>query len=412
MRIACGALSVDGLTPLPLRSNLLVRLDSLGAAAPRRPSARSLGMPRQANAIDFWRGFALVTIFINHVPGIYWSRFTHSTYSFSDSADLFVFLAGFSLRLLVGTGRRQQSTWYLTLRLGGRAIELYAAQILITMIALAMLAAAATVLDNPLLLEWHNAAAVFFDPVLTHIGLAALTHQLGYFDILPLYVVLMAMAPLFAIIDRYAPNMVLPVSLAIYFAALIIPLPMPTWPTDNQWFFNPLAWQLVFVLGFVLAREDGVGGFVRRNILPIRLIAVPIVVFSVIAWVNYWIPDPTAMPQPRLLFIISKTYVTPMRLIQFLAVVAVFSIAFPYIKRMAPPLVEFLSMLGRNSLIVFCVGSLLSLAGQIVRLVYRGDIIGDTIVVIVGVSIMALAAWLPEWRDQVRAKSRPPQPAS
>jgi hypothetical protein len=305
-----------------------------------------------------------------------------------------------------------QSTWYLTLRLGGRAIELYAAQILITMIALAMLAAAATVLDNPLLLEWHNAAAVFFDPVLTHIGLAALTHQLGYFDILPLYVVLMAMAPLFAIIDRYAPNMVLPVSLAIYFAALIIPLPMPTWPTDNQWFFNPLAWQLVFVLGFVLAREDGVGGFVRRNILPIRLIAVPIVVFSVIAWVNYWIPDPTAMPQPRLLFIISKTYVTPMRLIQFLAVVAVFSIAFPYIKRMAPPLVEFLSMLGRNSLIVFCVGSLLSLAGQIVRLVYRGDIIGDTIVVIVGVSIMALAAWLPEWRDQVRAKSRPPQPAS
>ena len=69
---------------------------------------------------------------------------------------------------------------------------------MITMIAIAMLAASATLLDNPLLLEWHNAAAVFYDPILTHIGLATLTHHLGYFDILPLYVVLMAMAPVFA----------------------------------------------------------------------------------------------------------------------------------------------------------------------------------------------------------------------
>ena len=205
------------------------------------------------------------------------------------------------------------------LRLGGRAVELYAAQILITMIAIAMLAASATLLDNPLLLEWHNAAAVFYDPILTHIGLASLTHHLGYFDILPLYVVLMAMAPIFAIVDRYAPNWLLPLSLAIYLVALIVPLPMPTWPVEGQWFFNPLAWQLVFVLGFVLAREDGVGGFVRRHIVLLRWLSLPIVAVSAyIVWQRMW-PDPTLMPQPRLLFIVDKTYVTPMRLIQFLA---------------------------------------------------------------------------------------------
>src|SRR6185295_7325419 len=159
-------------------------------------------MPRQANAIDFWRGIALITIFMNHVPGMYYARFTHANYSLSDSADLFVFLAGWSLRLLVGSPGRLKSTWYLVLRLLGRALELYAAQILITMIAIAMLAASATLLDNPLLLEWHNAAAVFYDPIPTHIGLALITHQLGYFDILPLYVVLMVMAPGIAVIDR------------------------------------------------------------------------------------------------------------------------------------------------------------------------------------------------------------------
>jgi hypothetical protein len=373
-------------------------------------------MPREANAIDFWRGVALITIFINHVPGIYYARFTHANYSLSDSADLFVFLAGWSLRYVVGSpqSKTPRATGYLVLRLGGRAVELYAAQILITMIAIAMLAASATILDNPLLLEWHNAAAVFYDPILTHIGLAALTHQLGYFDILPLYVVLMAMAPIFAIVDRYATHWLLPLSIALYLVTLIVPIPMPTWPVEGQWFFNPLAWQLVFVLGFVLAREDGAGGFVRRHIVPIRWLSIPIVAASAyIVWFRVW-PDPTLMPQPRLLFIADKTYVTPMRLIQFLALIALFSATYPYIKRWASALVEFGSLLGRNSLIVFCVGSLLSLAGQITRFVYRGDIVVDTVVVILGVAIMALAAWLPEWREQVRAKGseRRPSPAS
>lgn len=57
---------------------------------------------REANAIDFWRGFALVTIFINHIPGNYYSRFTHGNISDSDSADLFVFLAGWSMRYATG----------------------------------------------------------------------------------------------------------------------------------------------------------------------------------------------------------------------------------------------------------------------------------------------------------------------
>ena len=60
-------------------------------------------MPREANAVDFWRGIALITIFINHVPGMYYARFTHANYSLSDSADLFVFLAGWSLRYMVGS---------------------------------------------------------------------------------------------------------------------------------------------------------------------------------------------------------------------------------------------------------------------------------------------------------------------
>jgi hypothetical protein len=369
-------------------------------------------MPRQANAIDFWRGFALVSIFINHVPGIYYSKFTHANISISDSADLFVFLAGWSLRYVVGSERRKVSTYHLVLRLGARAFTIYAAQILITMLAVAMLAAAAIILNNPLILEWHNAAAVFHDPVTTHIGLALITHQLGYFDILPLYVALMLMAPAFAVIDRYAPNWLLPLSVALYCAVLTFRLNPPSWPVAGGWFFNPLAWQLLFVLGFVLARDAGVGAFVRRNIVWFRLAAIPILLGGLLITYGYWWPDPTTLPQPRLFFLVSKTYISPIRLLQFLALVAVFSMLYPYIRMLWAGLTDFLSLLGRNSLQVFCVSSLLSLAGQITRFVYRGYISVDTVVVIVGILIMALTAWLTEWRDRVREKASSPVPAS
>ena len=93
-------------------------------------------MPRQANAVDFWRGFALVSIFINHIPGIFYERLTHRNLSISDSAELFVFLAGWSLGLLVGSRREPltaRRAWWR--RLGGRALTIYAAQILISSLA-------------------------------------------------------------------------------------------------------------------------------------------------------------------------------------------------------------------------------------------------------------------------------------
>lgn len=373
-------------------------------------------MPREPNAVDFWRGFALITIFINHIPGLYYARFTHGNISLSDSADLFVFLAGWSVRLLSGVGDRKMPTRDLVLRLTGRALELYAAQVLITMIAIAMLAASALEFANPLLLEWHNAAAVFHDPVPTHIGLAALTHQLGYFDILPLYVVLMLTVPLFAVLDRTAPNLVLPVSLALYVVTLIFRLTLPTWPVPGTWFFNPLAWQLVFVLGFVMAKGDaGPGAFVRRHIVWIRLAALPFVVLgALVVWFGWW-PDPTKVPEPKLFFIADKTFVTPIRLIQFLCVVAVFSLAYPYIRWLGAfmwtrwlmaPLIGLFAMLGRNSLYVFCIGSLLSLAGQVIRYIFRGTVGIDTAVVISGILIMAVTAWLAELRERGR-KERP-----
>ncbi|TDR85441.1 OpgC family protein [Enterovirga rhinocerotis] len=357
---------------------------------------------RSANEIDFWRGLALVSIFINHIPGFAFEGTTHRNYGLSDSAELFVFLAGWALRHVASNANEPLGLPRLVLRLGARAVTIYAAQILITMLAIGLIAAAAIWFENPLILEWHHAAAVFQDPVPTHVGLVLLTHQLGFFNILPLYVVLMAGAPLMAIVHRLMPGALLPLSVLIYLITLTFRINLPTWPTEGMWFFNPFAWQLIFVLGFEMAGRDRLGGVVRTNLRWLKPLSVAILVFGVWAALTGFQPDPTRVPEPKLLFIDDKSYQSPLRLLHFLALAAAFAGSFRWILRFAGPVARYMSMLGRNSLNVFCVGSLLSLFGQLVRVAAEGSFWADACVLGGGLAILGFVAWLSELRERLR----------
>jgi hypothetical protein len=360
---------------------------------------------RAPNEVDFWRGFALVTIFVNHVPGLYFERFTFRNVSLSDSAELFVLLAGWAMRKLVDAPAGALPAKWLVLRLETRAFQIYVAQLVVTEFAIALLAAAALYLDAPFLLDWHNASAIFNDPIEAHLGLVLLTHQLGYFNILPLYVVLIFIAPVVALLHRSATALLLAVSLSVYAAALVLGINLPTWPIEGTWFFNPLSWQLIYVLGFLFAGEDGLGGFVRRHRLALRRIAVPVVVLGAAVGMTNFSPDPVFVPEPKLLFTFSKTFLSPARLIHCLALVMVFAGTFATIARWLPPFAFYLCLLGRNSLIVFCDLSLLSLCGQIFRYVYGGSIATDALIVILGLVLLGFAAWAAEWRDRMRMES-------
>ena len=279
---------------------------------------------RAPNEIDFWRGFALLTIFVNHIPGIYFERLTFRNVSLSDSAELFVFLAGWALRKLCDGRGGGFSAGALVFRLQRRAFHVYLAQIFITELAIALLATASVLFDAPFLLDWHNASAIFNDPARAHLGLVALTHQLGYFNILPLYVVLMFIAPFVALGQRFAPHALLPASFGIYAFALIFGVNFQTWPVEGTWFFNPLSWQFIYCLGFVLAGSDGLGAFARRHHELLRRAAIPIVLAGAAAALMNFSPSPAAVPQPKLVFMFDKTFLSPARLIHSLALTALF----------------------------------------------------------------------------------------
>ena len=368
----------------------------------RRPLGIQPDM-RGPNEIDFWRGFALLTIFIDHVPGLFYENYTMRHFGVSDAAELFVFLAGWSMRLLMDNRKKRMSLPSAIMRLETRALTIFFAQLIITQMALALTAAGSIILDNPAFLEWNNAAAAFEAPLETQVGIVLLSHQMGFFDILPLYVVIIAGAPLCVISDRIWKWLPLALSVALYAVVLWTGINLPTWPVEGRWYFNPFAWQLVFVTGYMLADAKGPATALRRHKSSLRWLGLAGVAAGVALGLADYAPDPLLVPEPKLFFMFDKTFATPARIFHLLALVAVFNGLFDHIQRWVNPLARFLSMLGRNSLYVFCMGSLFALASQFGRFVLGGSIAVDSLVLLMGIIIMGITAWVVEWRVRSRA---------
>jgi hypothetical protein len=364
---------------------------------------------RLPNAIDFWRGFALINIFLSHIPGNAFERLTHRHYSLSD-AELFVFLAGWSMRLANGKSARPR-TLILVKHSIARVARLYKAQLGITIAALAILLVAAAALNDQTILQWGNAGAVVDDPQRAVLGLALLTHQLQYFDIMPLYIVLSAAVPLFVLLNRRSPWLLLACSATIWAAASTYRIDLPTWPIEGHWFFNPLAWQLPFVLGFVLAGDEPIRSIALAWAPRLFWPSLAIALAGGYAVAFRHAPDAVKVDFGFASMMFSKTYVGPARFVHFIAMLIACLGVYPLVSRYAQLLARVSSLLGRNALPVFVAASLLSLVGRILKHVVAKGIEADLAMVVLGISVIVLTAWVHECR-QIRHKHVEAAPSS
>jgi hypothetical protein len=354
---------------------------------------------RAPNPIDFWRGVALVMIFVNHIPGMDYSVLTLRNYAISDAAELFVFLAGCSLAYVANGQRAAKPLGQVLTRLFLRTFEIWQAQIVVTCVALALLGASAIALQDPLLLEWHNAGPAFTDTVRASIGMVLLTYQIGYFNILPLYVALLLLAMVFIVIARFSLVLALAASIALYAATLAFELELPSWPVGGAWFFNPLSWQILIVLGYLaMAARHRIPQWPslieRAWPFAVALVAAG----TLIVWIDYR-PDPMLVPEPRYFYLFDKAYLSPIRIVSMVAVAIAFYPAFPVLSRTLGSVVRYCSALGRNSLAVFCMASLLALGGQIVRYATEPTFLLDTAIVLTGLITLRVTAWLSEFQS-------------
>ena len=121
----------------------------------------------------------------------------------------------------------------------------------LTALAIAVFGLAYAICGAPNLLEEHGRTFLFHQPLQGALGVLMLTQQIGYFNILPMYVVLLLASPAILALTRVSPYLALGASLVLYVTVREFGWALPNWPESGTWFFNPLAWQLVFTLGIL-----------------------------------------------------------------------------------------------------------------------------------------------------------------
>jgi len=357
-------------------------------ASPPQPQARD-------HRVDFLRGLALAAIFVNHVPGNLYSYVTHTNFGFSDAAEVFVMLAGLASAYAYFARFERGERWEASLKAWRRAGVLYVSHVFTTVVGIAIFCAAAIYFAKPGYLDdsidYVNLKHVFEDPVRSFTGIVVMGHQLGYFNILPMYMGLLLMLPLMMWLAAKSLKLLLACSLIVWFLSGWFVIDLPNYPKEGGWFFNPIAWQLLFVIGFILGQWQREG---RRFPYSPALFWISAAYLAIaIFWVKFdWWRFQPQLPFPRTVWDFDKTYVSFPRLFHVLALgyVVMMSPLGDWMRRISPA--NPLTAMGRHSLPVFCAGTLLSIMGTIARHEWGGGFIQDTVIVAVGLAVQMLLA--------------------
>jgi len=312
--------------------------------------------------IDFWRGIALIAILVDHIPGNLLEFLTPRNFGLSDGAEAFVFLSGLSVGLTYAPRAVRSGLAPVALACARRALKLYGVHIATTVAGLAIFALAAHFSGLDALIAVHGRALVLKRPTLGVLGLALMSHQVGYFNILPLYVGLMLWAPAAVALALPSPHLALAASAALYVAARAFGLNLPNWPEPGGWFFNPFAWQLLFTLGVVAANIARSGG-PRRSVALVGLSLVAVVGAPIVVTEGFGLAR-GLRDLVSAHIDLGKQDLGLARLLHFGALAYLVAIT-PALGRLSSARFGLaLQRLGRHSLPVFAVGSVFAALGQ------------------------------------------------
>src|SRR4029077_16542337 len=157
------------------------------------------------------------------------------------------------------------------------ARQRYVAHFFLFVIFIAEVSYTVTTFKNPMYNEEMRVGDFLEEPHVAIVKALLLEFQPTFLDILPLYIVLLVTFPLILFGLRLRPLMVLIPSFLLYLLVQVTNLSVPAYPESHVWYFNPLAWQFVFIVGAGL----GLGVGWRPRWSRLELAVLPIAVFVV-----------------------------------------------------------------------------------------------------------------------------------
>jgi hypothetical protein len=226
------------------------RVDIVTAATDRLPRRQ------RDRRLDFFRGVAMFIILIAHIPVDWWALWIPARFGFSDGAEMFVFCSGMASALAFGGLFASHGFWVGAGRVASRIWQIYWAHIGLFLATLLLLIILNEVQNRMDYVAELNLGRFLENTGPNLLGLMTLTYIPNYFDMLPMYVAVLAMLPVVAMLGRTDPRLAGVFVVLVWLASTTgqVGLPAEPW-SDREWFFNPFGWQLVFYTGFAFGMK-------------------------------------------------------------------------------------------------------------------------------------------------------------
>ena len=355
--------------------------------------------------IDFFRGLALIFIFWDHVPDNPFAQLTLRNFGFSDAAEVFVFLAGYAAVMAYGRVVAREGFWVACLRILRRTWVLYVAHIFLLTLLMGIIFVANNHIETRDMVREMGLEYFVGNPQQALADELLLRFKPNLTDPLPLYILLMGALPLILPIMLRNAAVAVGLSFSLYMMVPLFGWNLPAYEGGGYWYFNPVAWQLIFVLGGAFAMYTQLPATPRAHPRPlwqqpVFLIAALYMLVAGTLTFSWKFPElhDALMPKAisELIYPIDKTNLSPLRLLHFIALVYV-------VARLLPPTHAWLDnwpaqqtcRMGRYSLEIFCLGVLLAPLADMVNALSNDAWQMRIITALLGLGLMLLLSnWL------------------
>jgi len=263
--------------------------------------------------LDFFRGIAMFIILIAHTSWNSWTLWIPARFGFSDATEIFVFCSGMASAIAFAAVFDRHNWFMGTARVLHRVWQVYWAHIGMFIVICVWVSWIDVMGNHGNFMKDRLNLMPFFEMNTSQqlLGLLSLTYVPNYFDIMPMYMIILLMIPLVMALSRISPYVAMGFCVLLWLGANVEawnnwyhndtsnwlrfsaePWNSESWmswyfsgqiPEDVKarlnprwWFFNPFSWQLIFFTGFAFMR-----GWLPKP--PVNKILIGIAIVVVIA---------------------------------------------------------------------------------------------------------------------------------